>query len=151
TARCKHLGKTLTAQHLAVDEDAITVEDDQVELAQAGTHCSMRSYAHQLSNSPRSLVEPRARPGNRQCGLARWIRGTALAAQSGIRVVDHRPALASRRCITRWRSTTIRSWVPLPISSTSSRAVTAKTIRRPSTSVTSASAVTRCPSGVAAT
>src|SRR5262245_14177408 len=52
TARCEHLGKTLTAQHLAVDEDAITVEDDQVELAQAGTHCSMRSYAHPLSNSP---------------------------------------------------------------------------------------------------
>src|SRR6185312_4148954 len=44
----------------------------------------------------------------------------------------------------------MRSWVPFPISSISSRALTLNSIRRPSTLVTTASAVTRWPAGVAA-
>ena len=44
----------------------------------------------------------------------------------------------------------MRSCVPSPISSVSSRALTLNSRRRPSTLVTSASAVTVCPTGVAA-
>src|SRR5258707_698009 len=43
----------------------------------------------------------------------------------------------------------MRSWVPRPISSFSSRALTLNSTRRPSTCVTSASAVTPCPTGLA--
>src|SRR5436190_6092404 len=48
------------------------------------------------------------------------------------------------------RSITIRSCVPIPISSFPSRARIVNSIRRPSTFVTSASPVTRLPTGVAA-
>jgi hypothetical protein len=58
--------------------------------------------------------------------------------------------LAASRSSSRRMSTTMRSWVPRPISSVSSRALTLNTMRRPSTCVTSASAVTSCPTGVAA-
>src|SRR5262249_18361525 len=56
----------------------------------------------------------------------------------------------ARRRFNRATSTTVRRWIPRPISSVSSRALTANSMCRPSTLVTSASATTMWPRGVAA-
>ena len=47
----EYFGKTPAAQHLAVDEDAIAIEDDQVGSALVMLHRNIRSYAHSESNS----------------------------------------------------------------------------------------------------
>ena len=50
-ARRQRFGKALTAQQLAVDEDAVAVEDDQVQVALAELHRTIRAYAHREGNS----------------------------------------------------------------------------------------------------
>src|SRR5947208_13812401 len=68
---------------------------------------------------------------------------------SGRRQNVYPAALAFSRYARRAKSTTTRSCVPAPIASVSSVARTVNSMRRPSTSVTSASPTTLIPSGVA--
>jgi len=49
-ALMQKLRETAAAQHLAVDEHPVAVEDDQVGIRKPGFHPRMRSYAHSVSN-----------------------------------------------------------------------------------------------------
>ena len=50
---CQNLGKATAAQHLAVDQDAVTVEDNEIGLGhRIGFPRPIRAYAHDMGNNP---------------------------------------------------------------------------------------------------
>ena len=158
-----HAGLEEEALVLARETIAAYEAFDAIAVNVAGCGSGMKDYAHLLADDPewaeraeafsakvRDVSELLAGEEPRVVRHPLPIKVAYHDACHLAHVCDQGRFLAFSRWSSRPMSTTMRSWVPLPISSISSRALTLNSMCRPSTLVTSATAVTRWPTGVAA-